>query len=69
MVPPAPPPSPADSADTSKYKLNCLMGVDIGANTQTHSGSLGLLLKNVVEVLGFSFCVLESSLNDACPVY
>lgn len=33
MEPPAPPPSPAEAADISKYKLNGLMGVAIGANT------------------------------------
>ncbi|XP_029331540.1 myocilin opposite strand protein-like [Mus caroli] len=53
MVPPAPPPSPADAADISKYKLNSLMGVDIGANTRTHLGCLGGLLKIVPEVLDF----------------
>lgn len=58
MVPPPPPPSPADAADISKYKLNCLMCLDIDANMGTHLGSLGGLLKTVLEVLGFPLCVL-----------
>ncbi|XP_031234758.1 myocilin opposite strand protein [Mastomys coucha] len=58
VVPPAPPPSPVDATDISKYKSNCLMGMDVDANAQTHLGSLGRLLKAITEILGFSFYAL-----------
>lgn len=68
MVPPPPPPSPADAADISKYKLSCLMCLDIDANMGTHLGS-GWAFEDCSRSLGLpSLCTLEPPLNDVCSL-